>query len=144
MPLLKITLGECPKMSGKITRKQIKAIPALFKHKTLEGAAGEIGVNERTLRRWLRDPLFRAELSQAEGEIIDGATRRLIALADLALDAIENVIENPAQRGASNKRLAAQAILDQLQKLRELRNLELRISDLEGWRQDEANNRNPS
>ena len=52
-------------------------------------------------------------------------------LGDKAINAIESVIDHPDQEGASNKRLAAQAILDQLLKLRELRNIETRISDLE-------------
>ena len=118
-------------MSQKITRNQRRAIKALLKYPTIEQVAEVIGVSSRTIFRWLDDPGFRLELGQAEGEAIDRITRRLLVLADKALLAIEDILDNPDQDGASNKRLAAQAILDQLLKLRELRNIENRLSDLE-------------
>ena len=90
-----------------------------------------IGVNPKTINRWMADPLFRATLATAEGELIGQATRRLLALAGQALDALENVLSDPSQRGASNKRLAAGAILDHLMRLRELHGLEARLNVLE-------------
>jgi len=118
-------------MSEKITRNQRKAIAALLEYPTIEQVAEAIGVNPRTVYRWLDDADFRLALSQAEGEALDRVTRRLLILADKAIDAIEHVIDNPQYEGASNKRLAAQAILDQVVKLRELRNIEARLADLE-------------
>ena len=118
-------------MSQKITRNQRKAVAALLKYKTVGEAAEAISVNPRTVHRWLDDPGFRLALSQAEGEALDRITQRLLALADKALLAIEDVLDCPDQPGASNKRLAALAILDQYLKLRELRNVENRLSNLE-------------
>ena len=118
-------------MSEKLSRNQVRAINALLQYPTIDQVAEVIGVNPRTVFRWLDDPGFRLELGQAEGEAIDRITRRLLVLADKALLAIEDILDNPDQDGASNKRLAAQAILDQLLKLRELRNIENRLTDLE-------------
>ena len=118
-------------MSQKITRNQRKAVASLLKYKTIGEAAEAVGINPRTLHRWLGDPGFRLVLSQAEGEAIDLITRRLLVMGDKALDSIEGVLDCPDQPGASNRRLAALAILGQLLKLRELRNIESRLTDLE-------------
>lgn len=115
----------------KLTPKKNKAIAALLEQPTIEAAAEIAGVNPRTIHRWLKDRAFLVGLRDAEGLSIDRTARRLISLADKALEAIEDIIDNPKQPGASNKRLAAQAILDQMLRLRELRNIEGRISDLE-------------
>ena len=82
----------------------------------------------------MEDPAFRSQLTRAEASAIDRAARRLVNLADLAIDALESVLTDPAQKGAAVKRLAASTILDQIIKLRELRALEqieLRLSALE-------------
>ena len=126
-------------MSDKLTRNQVKAIKALLEYPTIEKAAAAIGVNPRTIGRWLNDRSFRAELARAEGEALDRVTRKLLYLGDHAVNALESVLQEPNQRGASNKRLAAQTILTQLLKLRELRNIEERIADLEAAVYGKAN-----
>ena len=118
-------------MSEKLTRNQKRAIKALMQYPTVDQVAGVIGVNPRTIHRWLDLPDFRRELASSEGASLDRVTRRLLMLSDKAINSIEDIIDYPDQPGASNKRLAAQAILDQVVKLRELRNVESRLSDLE-------------
>ena len=118
-------------MSEKLTRNQAKAIKALLEYPTIEKAAAAIGVNPRTIGRWLDDRSFRAELARAEGDALDKTTRRLLFLGDHAVNALASVLQEPTQRGATNKRLAAQTILTQLLKLREMRNVEERLSALE-------------
>jgi len=118
-------------MSQKLTVRQKRAITALMETPTLAEAAALAGVNPRTLHRWLDTQAFRAGLSAAEGAAINNVSRRLVQLGDKAVDALESVLDNPNQKGAGNKRLAAQAILDNLLKLRELRSIEERIANLE-------------
>jgi len=124
-------------MSEKLTRNQRKAIQALLEFTTIEEVAEAIGVNPRTVYRWLDDASFRNALSRAEGEMIDRVTRRLLVLGDKAIEAIEDILDNPDQRGAGNKRLASQAILGQLLKLWELRNIEQRVTALEELKRNE-------
>ena len=115
----------------KITRNQRKAITASLKYPTVEQAAGAIGVNSRTVFRWLDDPGFRLALSQAEGEALDKIGRRLLVMSDQALSAIQDILDDPDKPGNTNLRLAAGLILNQTMRLRELRNIESRLSDLE-------------
>ena len=118
-------------MSEKITRNQVRAIKALLQYPTVDQVAGAIGVNPRTVFRWLHNPDFRLALSQAEGEALDRIGRRLLVMSEQALSAIQDILDDPDKPGNTNKRLAAALILDQTMKLRELRNIESRLLDLE-------------
>lgn len=118
-------------MSQEISTKQHNAIVALLEQPTVERAAESAGVSPKTLYRWMEEPGFRGALSTAEEEVLDETTRRLMQLSSQAIGALENVMNNPSQEGASNKRLAALAMLDVLVKFRELRSVEQRLLQLE-------------
>ena len=68
---------------------------------------------------------------QLRASSIDRVARRLVVLADRAVDALESVLTNPGQDGAGNKRLSAGTILDNLLKLRSMHSLEERLAALE-------------
>ena len=113
-----------------LTPKQHQAIGALLSCKTVDAAAVAVGVHIRTLFRWLTEPAFRAALSAAEGDLLDVATRRLLTLQGSAIEVFESVLSDP-DAGHSVKLKAAQSVLDYLLKLRELRNIEQRLTALE-------------
>ncbi len=48
-----------------LTHKQDKALIALLTEPTITAAAKKAGIGERTLYRWLDDPLFAGALRQA-------------------------------------------------------------------------------
>lgn len=115
---------------AELTTKQRRAIAALLTERTIGQAARVADVGERTLHTWLSDSDFRAALVIEEGEAIDAATRRLIALQDAAVDVFADILDNPKIKATTRLR-AAQGVLDYLLKLRELRNLEQRLAELE-------------
>jgi len=120
-----------------LTPKQARAIPALMCARNVADAAKAANVAERTLYRWLGDPVFRLRLNEAEGEAIDTATRRLLQLQDPAIDALDTILQDP--EAAPTVRLrAATAVLDYLIRLRELRNVEARLLALEAAQAIEA------
>lgn len=112
-----------------LTIKQKRAIESLLTARTLEEAAKAAGINPRSLTRWMDDPAFRAELARQEGEAIQAATRRLTALADDAVAAVEDVLTGYAKPAARLR--AAEMVLSNLLKLRELVGLEQRVPELE-------------
>ncbi len=114
----------------KLTPGQKRAIEALLNTKSVREAAEAAELGERTIFRYLGDPFFRQQLSSAEGDLIDQATRRLLALQGAALDTFEGVLASE-EASASVKLRAAQSVLDSLLKLRELRNIEARLVALE-------------
>ena len=95
------------------------------------------GVGERTLFRWRSEPAFRQALAAAEGELLDAATRRLLTLQEAAIRTFQDVLAD-AQASPGVRVREAQAVLDYLLKLRELRDVEQRLTVLE-----EAQQRRP-
>jgi hypothetical protein len=115
--------------SGLSSRQQ-RAVAALLASKSVAEAASTAGVGERTLYRWLaEDQAFRAALSQAEGDLLDTATRRLLTLQGKAIDALEHLIERAETEGVRLR--AAQVAIDTSLKLREMRDIEQRLTALE-------------
>lgn len=118
-------------MSVQMPRNQARALAALLEHRSIKAAAEACGLNERTIRRYLEGPEFRRALARAESDTIDEAGRRLLGGQDAALDALEELITG-ADNDA-NRRLAAVAWLDFALRWRELKNIEQRLTELEGY-----------
>lgn len=114
----------------KITPAQTRTIAALLTHRTIEEAAHAAGVTPRTVTRWLENNNFRFQLAQAETGVIDQATRLLMALQGDAITTMAGIMDDTKVSPAVRLR-AAQAILDTIIRLRELRNVEVRLIALE-------------
>lgn len=114
-----------------LSPKQARAIEALMEHRTAQEAARAAQISTKTLYRWLSETPFKRAILEAENDLITNTTRRLLALSNGAVDALESLLIDPAQAGAANRRMAAASILDYLLKLRELRNMEARLAELE-------------
>lgn len=118
--------------NGKLTTRQRKAVAALLSTATVEEAAGQAQVGARTLHRWLaEDAAFRSALAAAEGQAIDTATRRLVALQDKAIRVFEDILDGDDDTSPWLKLNAARAALDYLLRLRELHTTEARLAKLE-------------
>ena len=113
-----------------LSPRQHKALRALLSENTVAKAAVASGVGESTIYKWLTDPLFRAALAQAEGEAVAAAGRRLAALAESALDTVADVMADPTTPAPVRVR-AAEVILSNLLKYREIVGFEGRLTDLE-------------
>lgn len=119
-----------------LTQQQQRAIGALLTSPTLTAAAKSTGVARKTLYRWMEDPAFRAALDAAESEVLDGVSRRLLALAEKAADKLDALLDS----ANDNVRLrAASVTLDILMRLRELRDVERRLTELERMMHGQAN-----
>ena len=116
--------------NGKLTPRQRKAIPALLDADTIAGAAELAGVSERTLHRWLKDGPFTAELHQAQDRAIDAAISKLSGEARAAASTLASIHRDPKVPAAVRVQ-AARAVLTEILKLREQRELEGRITALE-------------
>jgi len=117
--------------TGALTPKQQRAVRALLEHKSVGEAASSIGVGERTLFRWLTEPAFKLALSAAESDLLDAATRRLLTLQADAIGTFESLLAEDSAASDAVRLRAASAVLDYLLKLRELRDIEQRLTALE-------------
>lgn len=72
----------------KLTRKQEQALAALLECPTITSAAEQVGVSERTLRRWLDEPDFLREFRTLRRQIVEGVVTRLQQSAGQAVDTL--------------------------------------------------------
>lgn len=109
---------------------QYRAVAALVATGDVRAVAKAVGASERTVRRWMAMPAFKAELRDAETELVQTAARRLGRLADKALGVLEGVMDDP--EAADNPRIrAAATVLDTCLRWREQVDLEQRLRTLE-------------
>ena len=103
---------------------------ALLTQPTVAAAAMSSGVGESTIYKWLGEVAFRAALAQAEGEAVAAAGRRLAVLAETALDTVADVMADPTTPAPTRVR-AAEVVLNNLLRYREIVQFEIRLTDLE-------------
>ena len=116
--------------NGSLSAAQRRLIPALLTCRTVTAAAESAKVPERTAFRWLADDAFRAELAQAEGEVIAEAVRELLGLASSAVGCLRDTLDDKELPAGVRIRASALA-LDALLRLREWASIEKRLAELE-------------
>lgn len=117
-----------------LSAKQMTALTALLSGKDIPSAATAAGVNETTVRRWLRtDEAFHVELAAGRREALAAAMNVTTAVARTAAGVILEVMSD--RRAPPGVRLrAACAVLEMLLKWAELQDFEARLRRLEGER----------
>jgi len=113
-----------------ITPRQQRAVRALMENRTNGEAAKAAGIGERTLYRWLSDPLCRQALQDAENQAADMTARRLATGTRLALDVLVTILESEAA-GDTLRLQAAKAWLENYHRARDDGDLDRRITALE-------------
>jgi hypothetical protein len=115
-------------LPGKRPRLQARAIVALLAAPTIAQAADLCGVNEVTLRRWLRTADFAAALRAASAEMLDAAVARL---QGGLLEATETFRRNLTCGKPSVEVAAARAVWDVAGVQQQLTALAAQIQQLE-------------
>ena len=113
-----------------LKRKQEEAITVILAQPTLKQAAEHLGVNERTLRRWMKDPTF----SQAYREARRQGHAHVIAMAQRYAPAALNVLAKIATdnaKPAAARVTASVAVLKFTRESIELDDLAQRLEALE-------------
>ena len=96
---------------------------------TVESAARQCRVSDRTVYRRLKDPQFRARIQEARGEMVKRASGMLTAAAG---ESVRTLLALQKDSVTPSVRLgAARAILELGIKIREMVELETRIAALE-------------
>lgn len=112
-------------------RRQTRALTAMLHQPTLRLAAGEAGVNEDTLYRWLRnDEAFKAEYLQLRQEVVRNAVFQLQKATNNAVNCLTSVMNDPEAPSSARVRAAAE-VLAQSMKALEIEAMEERLSRLE-------------
>ena len=113
-----------------ITQKQKAALQALMQFTSRKEAATAAGIAERTLREYLRDPAFIAELNRLYDDWMDECTRELQQAVKLAIQTLKGSLTDE-EASVPAKIAAAKAILETAPKYLEVNNILPRIEALE-------------
>ena len=118
--------------NGTLSAKQTAAIAALLDpaYSSVTAAAAAANVPLRTMHRWFGDEAFVTALRQAEGAALDAATMRLVSVVTPAVHVFVNIMADKSNPPGVRLR-AAQMVIDSTVRLRELRNVEMRLAALE-------------
>ena len=115
---------------AKFGRKMEAAIAALVARPSIEDAARVAGVGEKTLRRWMRDPEFKAKYLQARREGVHQAVGRLQQATGAAGTVMLRMMADPNVPAAVRLR-AAECVFDRAIKGIEFEDIEARLAALE-------------
>ena len=117
--------------AGKLNTNQNKAIKALLTTNTRAEAARVTGICERTLYKYLADPIFRIELLEQEQILRRDAGRRLAKDTNHVINLLFDFIEKQEQVDAGVWLRAVSLWLDHHYKTQEQSDLERRVTRLE-------------
>lgn len=112
-----------------LTPRQNIAITALMTQPTIKAAASVAKVSERQLLRWLKLPHFQQAVKAAECELLSELNRRLLAIGSTAVSALADVLAEPDSQALQIR--AADSVLSKLITIRQLTELEQRLTELE-------------
>jgi hypothetical protein len=96
----------------------------------VKNAATECGISETTAHRWIRRDDIQAAIGELEADALEMISRRLLLLADGAAAVLDAVLSDPAAKPGDRLR-AADLVLSNLLRVRELVDIESRLSALE-------------
>jgi len=119
-----------PASTEKLTAKQQKALGALLAHPSIQAAADALGMNECTIRRWLRERHFSKAYLAARRQAVSQATARLTTACVAAVEALEGIAKETTLP-ASARVSAARAILETALRGVEVEDLAARVDAIE-------------
>ena len=114
----------------KLGGKREAAVLALLSTRSVEEAGRAVGVNARTLYRWMKEPGFDAAYRAAKKAAYGQSIARLHYLATAAVSTLGKVMIDPETPPATKVR-AADSILNHTAKAIEIEDIDARLKDLE-------------
>lgn len=98
------------KNNSRRTRREELAISNLLSFPTISQAATATRINEKTLRRWLAQPLFARRFRSAKRALLDQATDTLLRNADQCAQVLVGVAINRKAMASARVRAAVKSL----------------------------------
>jgi hypothetical protein len=115
---------------AKFGRKKEEAIVALLTQRNLEEAARSIGIDPKTLLRWMKEPEFDNAYREARRMAYGQSIARLQQAASAASSTLLKIMIDPSSPASCRLR-AADSVLSHAAKAIEIEDIEARLSELE-------------
>lgn len=112
-----------------LNARQKKAILHLLSARTVKQAAKEAGIRLATLYKWMKSPIFRAELKRLRSEIVSDTVAQLKVYSLQAVGILADLMN--LSENEQIKRGCATDILENTRSFIQLRDLENRLAMLE-------------
>jgi|SRR5579871_2115270 len=120
---------------AKFERKKEEAIAALLTQRNVEDAARAVGIDAKTLLRWMKEPTFDTDYRAARRAAFAQSVARLQQASSAAVSTLLKVMVDPSSP-ASTKVRAADSVLAHTIKAIEVDDIEARVSELERVRNE--------
>lgn len=117
------------KLQVELNPRQRKAILHLISARTVKQAAKEGKIRLATLYRWMKCPVFRAELERLRSEIVSDTVAQLKVYSLQAVNVLAELMNN--SDSDTIKRGCAGDILENTRSFIQMRDMELRLEVLE-------------
>ena len=104
-------------------------IASLATGASIKEAAAQAGVGERTAHRRLNDPSFRQQLVETKGRMLETVSAKLSSSAGAACEELERLLKKA--KSESVRLAAARVILEQVLRMRDLVEIDQRLTALE-------------
>lgn len=114
---------------NELSDRQLKALPFFAASASVESACREADVSKETFYRWLKEPLFKAELDKLRNEIVSDAVNHLKIITTKAAATLSTLLDR--EESPAVQRAAANDILGHVIKFMELKEIEERLKKLE-------------
>ena len=115
---------------SKFGRKKDEVIVALLSQRNIEDAARVVGIDAKTLLRWMKEPEFDAAYREARRLAFRQSVARLQQASGAAVSTLLKVMVDPSTPPSTKVR-AADSVLDHSAKAIELEDIEVRVAELE-------------
>jgi transposase len=96
---------------------------------SIKEAAAQADVGERTAFRRLNDPSFRQRLAETKGRMLEAASAKLASSAGAACEELDRLLKKA--KSESVRLAAARVILEQVLRMRDLVEIDQRLTALE-------------
>ncbi|MES1224783.1 MAG: hypothetical protein ABUT20_55340, partial [Bacteroidota bacterium] len=113
---------------SRLTEKQLKALPFLIFSRSAGDGRREAKISRQTYYEWLKEPIFKAELTRFRNLIVEDAIEVLKTHTTKAVNTLVGLLDAnnlPLQRNVAND------ILQHVSKFKELQEIEARLEVLE-------------
>ncbi len=114
--------------SPKFSPKKEKALLSLLEGANVSEAAAKVGVHERTIRRWLKEPEFQKRLNQTRLDLYSEALESLRDASSKAVKRLSELLDSGSEKTALK---AAELIINFSLKINLEQEHERRLEELE-------------
>jgi transposase len=114
---------------SKISLNQKKTLIALTTNLHISDVAKSVGVSERTIYRWLSDPIFKSELIKTHSIMLGEEVRKLSNLQEKATEIILSIASN--SKNETTRLRAAMFLKSHYLKIWDIVQIEERLTSIE-------------